>query len=133
MKKFITANTKNDQLTNWCQELYAISKNIKFCHIKGHDNVMSDAISCLKRYKLYSPHDSKDPKIPIHPEEEDLEVSIFDRDVAWKNLEITDYQYEISNINVDTNMSKQSTQSHFILGGQKYDIDLNDIVYISYK
>ena len=94
---------------------------------------MSDAISCLKRYNLYSPHDSKDPKIPIHPEEEDLEVSIFDRDVAWKNLEITDYQHEISNINVDTNMSKQSTQSHFILGGQKYDIDLNDIVYISYK
>ena len=35
LKKFITANTKTDQLTNWCQELYAITKNIKFHHIKG--------------------------------------------------------------------------------------------------
>ena len=35
LKKFIMANTKNDQLINWCQELHAISRNIKFHHIEG--------------------------------------------------------------------------------------------------
>ena len=48
LKKFIQANTKNDQLTNWCQELFAMSNHITFKYIKGKDNVMSDAVSRLE-------------------------------------------------------------------------------------
>ena len=72
---------------------------------------MSDAISRLKRYNLYTPHDSQDPKIPVHPEEEDLEMSIFDREVTWKNLKDIDYTHQVTNINV----LPQSNSHHFIL------------------
>ena len=48
LKKFKQANTKNDQLTNWCQELFAMSNHITFKYIKGKDNVMSNAVSRLE-------------------------------------------------------------------------------------
>ena len=48
---------------------------------------MSDVVSRLEQYNLYNLHDPSDPKIPIHPEEENLERSIFNRDVTWKNPE----------------------------------------------
>ena len=81
------------------------------------------AISRLKRYNLYTPHDSKDPKTPVHPEEEDLEVSIFDRDVTWKKLTNTNYIHQVSNVNV----LPQSDGQCFTVDGQSYEIDLSDI------
>ena len=122
LKKFIQANTKNDQLTNWCQELFAMSNHITFKYIKGKDNVMSDAVSRLEQYNLYNPHDPSDPKIPIHPEEENLEISIFDRDVTWKNPEdIIQKKHEVNLVNATNN------NPQFKLDDHTYEIDLNDI------
>ena len=122
LKKFIQANTKNDQLTNWCQELFAMSNHITFKYIKGKDNVMSDAVSRLERYNLYNPHDPSDPKIPIHPEEENLEISIFNRDVTWKNPEdIIQKKHEVNLVNATNN------NPHFELDNHTYKIDLNNI------
>ena len=122
LKKFISANTKNDQLTNWCQELYAITNQITFKHIKGKDNVMSDAISRLERYNLYHPHDSTDPKIPIHPEEENLEMSIFDRNVTWRNPEdVSQNKHKVNSVDAT------GSNPQFELDNQIYEVDLNDV------
>ena len=122
LKKFISANTKNDQLTNWCQELYAITNQITFKHIKGKDNVMSDAISRLERYNLYHPHDSADPKIPIHPEEENLEMSIFDRNVTWRNPQgVSQNEHKVNSVDAT------SSNPQFELDNQIYEVDLNDV------
>ena len=83
---------------------------------------MSDAVSRLERYNLYNPHDPSDPKIPIHPEEENLEISIFDRDVTWKNPEdIIQKKHEINLVNATNN------NPQFELDDHTYEIDLNDI------
>ena len=64
---------------------------------------MSDAVSRLELYNLYNPHDPSDPKIAIHPEE-NLEISIFNRDVTWKNPEdINQKKHEVNLVNATNN------------------------------
>ena len=83
---------------------------------------MSDAVSRLEQYNLYNPHDPSDPKFPTHPEEENLEISIYDRDVTWKNPEdIIEKKHEVNPVNTTNN------NSHFELDDHTYEIDLNDI------
>ena len=72
----------------------------------------------LVDFNLYNPHDPTDPKTPLHPE-----VSIFDRDVIWKNLTTTDYAHKIMHVNDKQGQSN----THFDLDDHTYEVDLNDI------
>ena len=52
LKKFIYSNTTNNRLMAWAQDLFAITPHIEFEHLKGSQNVLSDAIMRIKRFSL---------------------------------------------------------------------------------
>ena len=89
LRKFIYANTTNNMLTTWAQDLVAITPYIDFEHLKGSQNILSDAISRIKRFSLYneipstSDLHSCEATPTVLPSQENLEVPIFDRDVTW--------------------------------------------------
>ena len=79
-------------------------------------------ITRLERYNLYHPHDSADLKIPIHPEEENLEMSIFDRNVTWRNPEdVSQNKHKVNSVDAT------SSNPQFELDNQIYEVDLNDV------
>ena len=89
LRKFIYANTSNDRLTAWAQDLFAITPYIDFEHLKGTQNILSDAILRIKRFSFYNEIDltsdlhSHEVTPTVLPSQENLEVPIFDRDVTW--------------------------------------------------
>ena len=89
LQKFIYANTTNNRLTAWAQDLSALTPYIDFEHLKGTQNLLSDAILRIKRFSLYneipSTSDSHGCKATptVLPSQENLEVPIFDGDVTW--------------------------------------------------
>ena len=75
----------------WAQDLFAIMPHIEFEHLKGSQNILSDAITRIKRFSLSNEnvlasesHEDEKESIPVHPLPKDLEVPIFDRDVTWQ-------------------------------------------------
>ena len=113
LKKFIYSNTTNDQLTAWAQDLFAIMLHIEFEHLRGSQNILSDAITRIKRFSLYNKivlasghHDDDKESLPVHPLQEDLEIPIFDRDVTW----------QIDNIGRDTT-------NGYMLNSTWYEVD----------
>ena len=113
LQKFIFANTTNDRLTTWAQDIFAITPHTNFEHLKGTQNILSDAISRIKSFALYNDIPSQcdscssETTSNVLPSQEDLEVPIFDRDVKWHvnhvNTEkhhgfmLNDTWYEIDN------------------------------------
>ena len=49
--------TKNDKVSNWSQEMHAITPNIEFEYMKGKNNVLADSLSRLRCLGL---HDNDD-------------------------------------------------------------------------
>ena len=89
LQKFIHSNTTNDRLTAWAQDLFAITPHIDFKHMKGSQNILSDAIMRVKRFSLYNkiipiPESQSDSLLLISPSQESLEIPIFDRYITWQ-------------------------------------------------
>ena len=73
----------------WAQDLFAITPHIEFEHLKGSQNILSDAIMRMQRFSLYNkiistsePHDNVLPL--VHLSQENLETPIFDWNVMWQ-------------------------------------------------
>ena len=65
----------------WTQDLFAITPHIECEHLKGSQNILSHAITRLKRFSLYNkiiptpePHDDVLPS--VHPSQENLNTNI---------------------------------------------------------
>ena len=89
LRKFIHCNTTNGQLTAWAQGLFAILPHIEFKHLKGSQNILSDASMRIKRLPLYKeiisiPKSQSDALLPASPSQDKLEIPIFDQDVTWQ-------------------------------------------------
>ena len=53
---------KHDKVTNWSQEMHAITPHVEFEHIKGKNNVLVDSLSRLGCLGL---HDDNDPEYQV--------------------------------------------------------------------
>ena len=63
-KKLIKNKTKNVLTQNWALEMFSISPNITFQHMKGKDNILADSLKSFAMPKLY------DRNLPEKPGEE---------------------------------------------------------------
>ena len=89
LRKFIYSNTTNDQLMAWAQDLFAITPHIEFKHLKGSQNILSDAITRIKRFSLNNeiiptPELHDDVLFSVSPSQENLEIPIFGQNVMWQ-------------------------------------------------
>ena len=86
--------------------------HIEFEHLKGSQNILSDAIMRIKRFSLYNeiiiptPESHNDMLLPVSPSQENLEILIFDWNVTW----------QVHNIARDTT-------NGFMLNDTWYEID----------
>ena len=93
LRKSIYSNTTNDQLMAWAQDLFAITSHIEFEHLKGSQNILSDAITRIRRFSLYNKmtpaHESHNDVLPpVAPSQEHLEILIFDCDITWQGHKV---------------------------------------------
>ena len=108
----------------WAQDLFVIIPNIEFEHLKGSQNILSDAITRIKRFSLHNEivlvpgsHKDYEESLPVHPSQENLEVPIFDRDVTW----------QIHNIVRDTKNGFMLNDTWYEVDNKVSDEKLNDI------
>ena len=53
LSKFMYSVTKNGSVSNWSQEIHAITPYTDFEHTKGKENVLVDTVSRLRTLGLY--------------------------------------------------------------------------------
>ena len=106
LRKFIYSNTTNDRLMAWAQDLFTITPHIEFEHLKGSQNILSDAIMRIKSFFLYN------KIVPIHESHNEVPPyvcpsPIFDSDITWQVYKV----------------AMNDTTNGFILNNTLYKID----------